>query len=208
MGLMSIQVEISDDLRLLSMSDSYWVRQLVEDINNFRSKKLLKYIDLTTKILNYNKDFKLVTFTRFARMVELLKQELLNLDFVNKISTITGSKSEKARDKEIQKFQNDDGCRIIILTNSGCEGYNLQQASHLINYDLPWNPAILDQRIGRIKRIGSPWDRIFVSNLVSKGSVDENILSAIERKRQWFNRIVANTSTQEKALKEFVSDIA
>ena len=75
-----------------------------------------------------------------------------------------------------------------------------------INFDLRWNPAIVNQRIGRIKRIGSPWDKVFISNLISRNSVDEKMLKAIKRKQGLFNRIIANTSSQDEAIKEFIDD--
>lgn len=205
MGFMNIQMEISNDLRLLAQSDSKMVRDM--GVTNHESAKTKKLKELVTSIMEYNEDFKIVIFSQFARMVLLIQEDLEKLDCVKKTAVIYGQLNEKQRDEQVQMFKNDKDCRIIIQSDAGAEGLNLQNASHLINFDLPWNPATLDQRNGRIIRIGSPWENVFITNLVSEDSVDIKVLEAIERKRAYFDKIVENTDDQERALKEFVKQI-
>ena len=207
MGLMNIQKEISDDLRLLELSDKKWINDLVSVKKGYQSPKIRKLKSLLKNILDYNKEFKVLVFSKFARMVNLIKDDLLREGYINDVSIIYGQMDEKSRDNEIQKFKNKDNCRILVMSDAGAEGYNLQNASHLINFDLPWNPAKIDQRAGRIIRIGSPWDKVFVSNIVSRQSVDQKVLEAIERKRQYFDKIVENTADQERALKRFIKEV-
>lgn len=216
MGLKNIQKEISDDLRLLPQSDSNWVSNMVYEqldscqhiVNgNYKSPKTKKLLNLVEKILDYNDEFKIIIFSQFARMVRMLKEDLSELEITNKIALIDGALSEKQRNVEKRKFIEDKNCRIIVLSDAGCQGYNLQRASHIINFDLPWNPAIIDQRIGRIKRIGSRWDTIYATNLLSKDSIDEQVVNTVERKREYFNRIIENTKDQDKVIEQVMKEI-
>src|SRR5260370_1859150 len=92
-----------------------------------------------------------------------------------------GVPSEK-RPALVERFRDDPACRVFLSTDAGSTGLNLQHASTLINMDLPWNPAILEQRIARIHRIGQkrPVQGI---NFVAKGTIEECILSVLAFKR-------------------------
>lgn len=78
--------------------------------------------------------------------------------------------------------------RIMVATDAACEGLNLQTLGTLINIDLPWNPAKLEQRIGRIKRFGQVRDNMDMLNLVNEQTVDEKAYERLsERMRDKFN---------------------
>ena len=74
----------------------------------------------------------------------------LGLDFVR----LDGKVPQKKRQQLVHRFQNDPDCRAIIMSNAGSTGLNLQAANTVINVDLPWNPAVLEQRIARAHRMG------------------------------------------------------
>jgi superfamily II DNA or RNA helicase len=80
---------------------------------------------------------------------------------------------------QIKKAIRERLIRIVVATDAACEGLNLQSLGTLINIDLPWNPSRLEQRIGRIKRIGQRLDRVDMLNLVYHGTRDETIYRAI-----------------------------
>jgi hypothetical protein len=82
----------------------------------------------------------------------------------------------------IERFRDDPGCRVFLSTDAGSTGLNLQHASTLVNMDLPWNPAILEQRIARIHRLGQIRP-VRVINFVSKGTIEEGMLSVLAFKR-------------------------
>jgi hypothetical protein len=88
-----------------------------------------------------------------------------------------GVPSEK-RPALIERFRNDPTCRVFLSTDAGSTGLNLQHASTLVNMDLPWNPAILEQRIARIQ--ARP---VRVINFVAKGTIEEGMLSVLAFKR-------------------------
>lgn len=82
----------------------------------------------------------------------------------------------------IERFRDDPACRVFLSTDAGSTGLNLQHASTLVNMDLPWNPAILEQRIARIHRMGQARP-VRVINFVAKGTIEEGILSVLAFKR-------------------------
>ena len=122
---------------------------------------------------------KIVVFSEWERMLRLLAMELdaqgIRYEFLH------GNVPSQKRSEIIGRFTNDADCRIFLSTDTGSTGLNLQAASILINLDLPWNPAILEQRIGRIYRIGQEIP-IQVMNLVSKNSIEESMIDRLRFK--------------------------
>jgi superfamily II DNA/RNA helicase len=86
------------------------------------------------------------------------------------------------RGKLFENFNNDPGCRVFLSTDAGGIGLNLQAASLLINLDIPWNPAVLEQRIGRIYRIGQKRN-VSVINMVSTGTIEHKMLGVLSFKK-------------------------
>ena len=126
---------------------------------------------------------KIVVFSEWERMARLVATELdvrgILYEFLH------GDVPAKKRDELINRFQNDADCRIFLSTDTGSTGLNLQVASILINLDLPWNPAVLEQRVGRIYRIGQEMP-VQVLSLVSKGSIEESMIERLRFKRSLF----------------------
>ena len=84
--------------------------------------------------------------------------------------------------EDIKRAVRDRTIRLVVATDAACEGLNLQTLGTLINVDLPWNPSRLEQRIGRIKRIGQARDRVDMLNLVYHDTVDEKVYQALSRR--------------------------
>jgi superfamily II DNA or RNA helicase len=123
---------------------------------------------------------KAVVFSQWTRTHEIVirRLEARGLGYV---SFHGGVPSEK-RPALVEKFRDDPACRVFLSTDAGSTGLNLQHASTLINMDLPWNPAVLEQRIGRIHRIGQKRP-VHVINFVSAGTIEEGMLSVLAFKR-------------------------
>lgn len=79
--------------------------------------------------------------------------------------------------------------QVLIATESGSEGINLQFCSHVINYDLPWNPMKLEQRIGRVHRIGQDED-VYIYNLAVQNTIEDHILNLLYKKIGVFEKVV------------------
>jgi len=128
---------------------------------------------------------KVVVFTQYARMVELIGKELeaRGYDYV----TVTGK--TKNRDEKIQQFRDDK--QILVSTDVLGYGINLQFASYIINYDLPWNPAVLEQRIARLHRMGQH-STVQVINLVveDEDKIESKIRRVLNQKDDLFKIII------------------
>jgi SNF2 family DNA or RNA helicase len=86
----------------------------------------------------------------------------------------------------VNQFQNDPACTFFITTNAGSTGLNLQAANTVVNVDLPWNPAVLEQRIGRAHRMGQKRP-VQVYLLVTQGTLEESLLSTLAIKQDLSN---------------------
>src|SRR6202049_4701317 len=123
---------------------------------------------------------KAVVFSQWTRTHEILirRLEARGLGYV---SFHGGVPSDK-RPALVERFRDDPACRVFLSTDAGSTGLNLQHASTLVNMDLPWNPAILEQRIARIHRMGQTRP-VQVINFVAKGTIEEGMLSTLAFKR-------------------------
>jgi hypothetical protein len=89
----------------------------------------------------------------------------------------------------VDRFREDPGCRAFLSTDAGGVGLNLQHAAVVVNVDLPWNPAVLEQRIGRVHRLGQTRP-VQVLSFVAKGTIEEGMLSVLGFKRSLFSGVL------------------
>lgn len=123
---------------------------------------------------------KAVVFSQWTRTHDIVirRLEARGLGYVS----FHGGVPSEARPALVERFRDDPGCRVFLSTDAGSTGLNLQHASTLINMDLPWNPAILEQRIGRIHRMGQKHP-VLIVNFIAKGTIEEGMLSVLAFKR-------------------------
>jgi len=141
------------------------IRDLWSTVN--RDPKLLKFIDMlaSRKVLTENK---LLVFTESKETADYLTKHL-NSRFKNQVISFTGQSSANTREQVIVNFDArarypKDDYRILIATEVLSEGVNLHRANVVINYDIPWNPTRLMQRVGRINRVDTVFDKIYTFN--------------------------------------------
>lgn len=145
--------------------------------------KAQKVVELVKKI----GDEKVIIFTEY-RSTQLFLQWSLQQEGIISVPFRGGFKRGK-KDWMKQLFQNH--AQVLIATEAGGEGINLQFCHHLINYDLPWNPMRLEQRIGRIHRYGQLND-VFIYNIAIENTVEEHIMTLLYEKINLFERVVGN----------------
>lgn len=114
---------------------------------------------------------KIIIFSFFTETLEYLNEELNNLGYDTAV--IHGKRQN--RQDEIDKFTNNPDCRIFLSSEVGSEGLDLQFCDSLVNYNLPWNPMVVEQRIGRIDRVGQQSDKLHIYNFVISGTIEERI---------------------------------
>jgi SNF2 family DNA or RNA helicase len=125
-------------------------------------------------------DAKAVVFSQWTRTHDIIIRRL-QMRELGYVSFHGGVPSDK-RPALVERFRNDPTCRVFLSTDAGSTGLNLQHASTLVNMDLPWNPAILEQRIARIHRMGQIRP-VRIINFVAKGTIEEGMLSVLAFKR-------------------------
>ncbi len=132
-------------------------------------------------------DSKILIFTEFRRTQDYLAQRLQAEGFST--SLFHGSLSLAQKDEAVASFRHQS--QILISTEAGGEGRNLQFCHILINYDLPWNPMRVEQRIGRIHRLGQQHD-VRIINLIAANTIEEYVLRLLYEKLQLFSDVVGD----------------
>jgi hypothetical protein len=127
-----------------------------------------------------NPDVKVIVFSEWERMLQLVRILCQKLNLGH--AWHTGSVPQQRRRDEINLFKDDPQCRVFLSTDSGSTGLNLQNASVVINCDLPWNPARLEQRIARAWRKNQTRP-VTVINLVSENSIEHRMLDTLATKK-------------------------
>jgi hypothetical protein len=127
-----------------------------------------------------NSEVKVIIFSEWERMLELVRDLCRKMDLG--FAWHTGSVPQKRRRAEINAFKSDPQCRVFLSTDSGATGLNLQNASVVINCDLPWNPAKLEQRIARAWRKHQT-RAVTVINLVSENTIEHRMLETLSNKQ-------------------------
>lgn len=126
---------------------------------------------------------KIVVFSQWVRMLELLVRRLKKKRIEHVL--FHGGVDGRQRKGLIDRFREDDRCRAFLSTDAGGVGLNLQHASIVVNMDLPWNPAVLEQRIGRVHRLGQR-NPVQVINFIAQGTIEEGMLSVLAFKKSLF----------------------
>jgi SNF2 family DNA or RNA helicase len=126
---------------------------------------------------------KVVIFSQWLRMHELLVRRLQSRQWGHVL--FHGGVPTPERKTLVDRFREDVRCRAFLATDAGGVGLNLQHASVVVNMDLPWNPAVLEQRIGRVHRLGQR-QPVRVLNFVAQGTIEESMLSLLKFKKSLF----------------------
>ena len=126
---------------------------------------------------------KVVVFSEYERMTHLVGKELekLGIGFVS----LHGSVPSRNRGALMEKFRRDADCRVFLSTDAGGVGLNLQAASAVVNFEPPWNPARLEQRIGRVHRLGQAHP-VHVVHLLTKDTIEERVWETLKLKKSLF----------------------
>lgn len=167
-----------------------------ENDSKYRAlKNALELMDVTTTLKGdkgedvlINAKDKIIVFAFFKKTIDYLQRRLERDGF--KVVSVTGDiKDKEERDRILQSFAGDDH-RVLLCSEIGAEGVDLQFARVVVNYDLPWNPMRVEQRIGRIDRIGQKSPNIVIINFHVKDTIDGNIFAHLYSKIGVFERSI------------------
>jgi superfamily II DNA or RNA helicase/predicted nucleic acid-binding Zn finger protein len=152
------------------------------DKQTHHSPKLQEFREIMTDFV-VGEERKVVVFSEFERMTHLAGEELrkLGIGFVS----LHGGVPSRKRGALIEQFRNDPVCKVFLSTDAGGVGLNLQAASVVVNFEPPWNPARLEQRIGRVHRLGQSRP-VHVIHMLTEKSIEERVWETLALKKSLF----------------------
>ena len=154
-------------------ASSLKARGLLEGV--IKSQKLQELKAYVTDHLDTDPDAKVVVFTSWVGMLELIHAELGG-------TLYTGNMNAKEKEASKEKFLTDPDCRVFISSDAGGYGVDLPNANLLVNYDLPWSAGLAVQRNGRIKRASSRWPSITIQDIIVGNSIEERQHDMLQQK--------------------------
>lgn len=173
------------------------LKKLAEKANPAAKEELLSLLEAAVNIktsakvqhllqlLHIHGHDKTIVFTEYRGTQAFIKQHLEEAG----LATVTFDGSLSSSRKEFTKFLFRRYGDVLISTESGGEGINLHYCNKVVNFDLPWNPMRLEQRIGRVHRLGQTKD-VYVFNLATLGTIEEHILTLLHEKINMFELVV------------------
>ncbi|MDP4681172.1 MAG: DEAD/DEAH box helicase, partial [Cyclobacteriaceae bacterium] len=168
---------------------------LIDDETNESPKLEELKIILFEKLDVSNNDSKIIIFSEWKKVHKLIGKVLRdnNIGFVE----LNGSIPVKSRGELIRKFEENKQYKIFLSTEAGGSGLNLQVADTLINFELPWNPAKKNQRIGRIDRLGQKSSKLTVFNFITRKSIETQIASGLLVKQNLFDGVLGQEANMD-----------
>lgn len=196
-AVLTLLREVANDTWLLKVSDSTIIEKMramgyLDEIPE-GSNKLNELTDIFEELNGQ----KVLIFTQFSKMAYKIKTHLENMGI--KVKVLTGENKQEERAKVVEEFR-EGRFQVLVATDIFGYGVNLQFVDVLINFDIPWNPAKLNQRIDRIHRVGAKRNKVII-NLISE-DIDEKVLSVIEEKQDLFDAVVDGKAIDDESIRK------
>jgi len=182
----SIELDLDFDLERLRAGDS----------------KYRGFLNAIRDILRSNQREKIVVFTYYRATIAYLV-ERLHQDGITAMA-LTGGMGDE-RWTTIGRFRDDSAINILVSSEVGSEGIDLQFCRYLFNYDLPWNPMRLEQRIGRLDRIGQKAEKIMIYNLYCPNTVEDRVVMRLYERIEIFRNSIGDL---EDILGEYIEEVS
>ncbi len=154
---------------------------------------------------------KAVVFSQWTLMTEMVEQRLREMGLGS--VRLHGGVPTAKRGALMDRFRDDDAIQVFISTDAGGVGLNLQNASVLINLDVPWNPAVLEQRIARIHRLGQS-EKVQVILMVTSDGYEGRVMELVQNKQNLFDNVISEDAVEDvvgvsaKLLESVIEDLA
>ncbi|MDR2560330.1 MAG: DEAD/DEAH box helicase family protein [Holophagales bacterium] len=181
------------------------IRELLAAMPAKRETKVAKLLEGLGKLWSQDPKEKIVVFATYLGTVELLIKEI-DGHFPDKGTTVLKGGDHGAKAASLRRFQKTDGPRVMVCTAAGREGINLQFARVLFNFDLPWNPMDMEQRIGRIHRYGQR-HTAQVYNLALSDTIEGKIFMMLDEKLEEIARAVGKIDDAGNVAEDLRSQI-
>jgi SNF2 family DNA or RNA helicase len=188
-----------DSPELLLMSKTPMAEKILSEIplseKDLKSPKIEQLKEFFAQMTIDEPRSKVVIFTRFERMAELV-QRALNTDskgnpLANPPAVIYhGQMSDNAKEWAVEQFRNNPNVKAFVATDAASTGVNLQVANYMIHLDLPWDPTLLEQRNGRIDRTGNQFSNVTIYYYIMSDSFDEHLLEILDKKQDLADQVL------------------
>ncbi len=183
-----VEIDLEENMEEAIAAISMDIKSEIEDLNQivavaqqaeyqYLDVKVEPLLSIVDDIFAEDRNRKLIIFTEFVATQQYLSKLLKDRGYST--SLLNGSLSIEERNLVLAEFREETN--ILISTDAGGEGLNLQFANYMINYDLPWNPMKIEQRIGRVDRIGQQRD-VEIYNFVLADTVETRVKDVLEEK--------------------------
>ena len=135
---------------------------------------------------------KVIVFSYFKRTLDYLNSKLADCGYAKQCVMIHGDINPKIRERTVERFRDNPEIKILLSSEVGSEGLDFQFCNVMFNYDLPWNPMRVEQRIGRLDRYGQQSDKILIYNFSVKDTIDDIILARLYQRINLFERYIGD----------------
>lgn len=200
----------------LRLEESQVIRQLLEQIRSLPvDTKAQSLIQLIAQ-LQHEGYKQIIVFTQYTDSLDFLRQQLIQQRKATSILCFSGRGGERwnnhswetiSREKTKQLFKEGEA-EILLCTDAAAEGLNFQFCGALINYDMPWNPMKVEQRIGRIDRLGQQFENIHILNLLYEDTVEADIYQTLRNRIGLFGAFVGKLQPILSRLPRAFSELA
>lgn len=202
-------VDLVDEQRQLrelaahdAIAEAALLMEMARVARDITDAKLSALEGLVNRILEHDLDEKILIFSQFLGSIEMIRTRLAERYSVR---VFHGQMSLEDKDKAHEAFRR--GTQILISSEAGGEGRNFQFCHIVVNYDLPWNPMKIEQRIGRVDRVGQERD-VEIYNFAVAGMLDERILDVLEHRIQIFTETVGALDPILESFEDEIKHIA
>ena len=198
-------------------SSPFALKRTLQNCNLNDTKEMIEFIDdfkdiskgyALMELLQKNPKDKKIIFTQYLSSIDYIV-DLLKRQHVS-YTTFSGTMTSLEKNRAIEMFKMD--VPVLVSTESGGEGMNIQFCNTIINFDLPWNPMRIEQRIGRLHRIGQMRD-VFIFNLSVKGTIEDYIIDILDTKINMFEMVIGEIEpiighiAEDKNFEEIIMEI-
>lgn len=185
-----------------AVEEAATLASLARRARRIEDAKLVAVEALVDRLLSDRDDEKALIFSQFLGSIEMIRERLARK---HRVEVFTGAMSREEKERAHQAFRTH--VRVLICSEAGGEGRNFQFCHNVVNYDLPWNPMKIEQRIGRVDRVGQTRD-VQIFNFAVKGMLDERILNVLEHRIRLFTETVGALDPILESFEDEVARIA
>lgn len=205
LGFMYMMQAVSDHPLLLAQGSSKMAKKYLPLIRECRtSPKLEELVEMLIPVVE--RGSKIVIFSQYTQMLQLIRQRIVK-EFEQEPYMIYGAVPSKERQVQVSDFEVNPMRQLMLLSDAGNYGLNLQVADTLVNFDLPWNPAVLKQRAGRIHRINSTHEKVDIVNMITNDTIDEQIEKTLNLKEALGDGLIERSEEEKDIMKELLENL-